>query len=227
VNEKQHIFIFERGVTFGLLSVIASMSGDWGVNWPNKAIVNIHKNTPCKAQTLLYATIPLLAALTRRWRARQLGKLLTAYKGCKIHIVGHSEGTATVLEALRLLDWPEVETLHLVCGACDSNYERNGLNFALRHNRIEKVFVYVADKDNAMKWEDTIIGLLMFGISWNDLPLGLSGAKNVAQGLWDTRVIQSHWERYGHSDCWTPHYFDSTMLQIIGNSRAMVNVQSV
>ncbi len=222
MNENRTVFLLERGVTFGLLSVLNSLFGSWRSNWPNEAIVKIHQETPCKAQTLLYTTIPLLAGLTRRWRAMQFAKLIKSYKGWNIHIIAHSEGTATVLSALRHLDWPDVETLHLLNGAADANFERNGLNSALCHNRIGKVFVYIADKDVAMKIEDTAIGLLMFGISWNDLPLGLSGAKNVAQGLWDCRVIQKHWKNYGHSTCFEPKRFDSTMLQIIGDSKVLI-----
>ena len=215
MNEPKTIFLIERGILgYG------SIWGAWK-NWPNQSIVWLHQNTPFKAQTLLYFT-GIIGRLFRKYRARQFAKLIAAYKGWKIHIISHSEGTATVLAALRYLDWPDVETLHLLNGAADANFERNGLNWALKRNRIGKVFVYIADRDNAMRIEDTIIGLLMFGIRWNDLPLGLSGARNVTKGFWDTRVIQKHWETYGHSDCWLPRHFDSTMLQIIGNSKALV-----
>ena len=62
----------------------------------------------------------------------------------------------------------------------------------------------------------------MFGISWNDLPLGLSGPVNVGLGLWNTKVFEHHWPDYGHSDCFEPRNFVQTMELILENSRTVL-----
>ena len=220
MSAKPTIFLFERGINGW-----ASIWGEWK-NWPNLAIVWINKfaaknELNWRAQTLTYFTGPILAGLTRRFRAFQFSKLIRSYSvdDWDIIIVAHSEGTATVLEALRQAGWPKIKVLHLVCGACDSNFARNGLNFALRESKIDRIVCYRAGRDLAMEIEDTTLGLLMFGISWNDLPLGLSGPVNVAGALWGNKVFErtlSPWSTYGHSDCWEKKNLDVTMMNFIG-----------
>jgi pimeloyl-ACP methyl ester carboxylesterase len=209
------IILFERGINGW-----ASLFGDW-LNWPNQAITWVHKNTDYRAHTLLYFTSALFAGWTRPHRALQFSKLIRQYSvdDWRIILVAHSEGTATAIQAMRLAGWPRIESVHLVCGACDSNFERNGLNYALVTNKIGKVFCYTAEKDFAMRLEDTMLGLLMFGISWNDCPLGMSGPKNVRPRFLDEgRVTEKHWPAYGHSDCWLSDNFESTMRQFIPTS---------
>ena len=212
--DEPTIFLFERGIN-GWASII----GAWN-NWPNQAIVWTHTKTSAKAQTLSYFTGPFTAGLTRHRRAQAFSKLMRAYtvQNWNVHLVCHSEGTATGLEAMRLAGWPKIETVHLICGACDSNFERNGLNYALRTGKIGKVFCYRADDDGAMKLEDTVLGLAMFGISWNDLPLGLSGPVNVGAGLMGVKVLEHHWPDYGHSTCFEPSHFIDTMELVMENS---------
>ena len=209
-DTSKHIYLFERGIMGW-----ASLLGGWN-NWPNQAVVWIHRHTRnCRAFTLLYFVDALLAAMTRHRRAESFKDVLMAYpdsEGWKLHICAHSEGTATVLLALRLACWPRIETLHLVSGACDGNFERNGLNHALEHGKIGHVFVYVAGKDYAMLAEDTILGRRCFGL--RDKPMGLTGARNVRPHLnyMVTPVLEPH---FGHSDWFTRKNFDRTMRRFL------------
>lgn len=205
------VYLFERGILGW-----ATIWGCWRRNWPNLAIAWIHKNTDCRAQTLLYFTTPFFAGLTRYWRARQFGKLLREYKGWRIVIVAHSEGTATVLESLKLNHWPQIDHLHLICGACDANFARNGLNLAILSGNIRAVTTYVAKKDFAMRLENTLLGRWFFGIRLADTPLGLSGPADVSESVRVGGSLQEvEWSTYGHSDCWTPRHFEKTMERLV------------
>lgn len=206
------IWFFERGIEGW-----SSITGDYHGNWTNLACTWINKNTDFKSQCLNYFTTPFTAALTRHHRALNLSRLIREYsvQDWEINIAAHSEGTATVLLALKMAGWPKVNRLHLLCGACDSNFERNGLNFALRTGKIAKVICYRANRDTAMKIEDTFIGLCLFGISWNDLPLGLSGPMNVGLGLLGNKLSIVEWPNYGHSTCFLPANFERTMQALL------------
>ena len=217
---KPVIVLLERGILGW-----GSLWGAYQQNWVHPAVVWIHKYAVAnglnwRAQTIPFLTTPFTAALTRHRRALALSKLIRAYSSSDWQIVGvsHSEGTATMVEAIRLAGWPRIESLHLLCGAMDSNFERVGLNFAIRTGKVGKVFCYRADRDEAMRLEDTVLGLALFGISWNDLPLGLSGPVNVGLGMMGTKVFESHWPDYGHSDCFKDSKFNSTMEQIVANA---------
>ena len=207
--EKRTVFLFERGIN-GWQSIF----GTWK-NWPNEAIVFIHLNTEFRAQTLEYFTGAILAGLTRRGRAKQFAKMIRAYS-CEdwtINIVAHSEGTATVIEAMKLAGWPKINNVHLLCGACDSNFERCGLNHALYNHNINQVFAYIAGKDWAMKLENTLLGKELFDIPESDKSLGLVGPQNVRTSV-ESRVHKisgSPWNDYGHSDCFLEKNFASTL----------------
>lgn len=218
MNQPNIIFLFERGIN-GWKSIF----GGWK-NWPNQAICWIHKNTQhSRAQTLLYFTSPLFAGLTRRYRAKSFAKLIRAYSvhDWEIHLIAHSEGTATILKALMLAGWPDIKTVHLLNGACDANFERNGLNFALMTGKIEHVFVYASEKDWAMRIEDTLLGKWLFRIRTKDKPLGL--IKNVENGFYCARTValsqrdkvkEIFWNG-GHSVCWENRNFERTMNHFV------------
>jgi hypothetical protein len=103
-----------------------------------------------------------------------------------------------------------IEALHLVSGACDADFNRNGLNSALRSYRVGRVFVYVAEKDWAMGFEDTLAGKALFGLYASDQPLGLSGPRNVESRMY-SRIKQVNERHYGHSSWWAPVNFERTM----------------
>lgn len=201
------VYIFERGI-MGWQSIF----GDWK-NWPNQACVWVNRGTPHKAQTLTYFCGPILAGLTRPFRARQFAKLIKAYAGERIIMACHSEGTATGLRALKKAGWPRIEELHLICGACDSDFHANGLNFAILSGRIGKVIVYVAGRDRAMKLENNYVGALCFGLQTGGQPLGLRGPTEVSP-IVAGNVVVKVWKNYDHSTCFLPSHFDSTMLEI-------------
>lgn len=206
------IYIFERGI-LGWQSIF----GGW-LNWPNQAIAWIHKFTPCKAQTLTYFTGFIFPALTRARRARNFAKLLLAYRveGWRTALVAHSEGTATGLLAWKLAGYPWLDELHLICGACNSDFEQNGINRAVALGRVKKIFVYVAEQDAAMRLEDTYPGSICFGLQCRGTPLGLKGPAAPSAAASALTTVH-RWKTFGHSTCWLPTHFEDTM-RLIRNS---------
>jgi len=211
-TDMKTVFIFERGI-MGWESVF----GNWK-NWPNQAIVWMFKRDRTPSQTLTYFTGPILAGVTRHWRAKQFAKLIKQYEGWRIVLVAHSEGTATGLLAWKLAGYPLIDEVHLIAGACNSDCDRNGINHAVKHARINKLYSYVAGRDMAMRLEDTYVGSLCFGLQCGGTPMGLDGPKNMTPETSRVMTVK-RWPRYGHSDCFLPHNFDSTMLEIIHENK--------
>lgn len=187
--------------------------GGWG-EWPNQAVAWAHNQTEFKAQTLTYFTGPILAALTRKRRAASFLDMIRKYQGWNINIIAHSEGTATVLRSLRMGDWPKIGSLHLLCGACDSDCRSNGLNMALAKGAIDRLHVYVAGQDKAMKLEDTWIGCICFGLQTWGTPMGLDGPKFQTDGAIQRTTVH-RWPTFGHSTCFEPVNFNATMSLVV------------
>lgn len=160
-------------------------------------------------------------------RCRRFAALLRSYaeKGFRIIIVAHSNGTIVARNGMALAGWPRVEQAHFVCGACDSDFQRTGLNKAIHNNRIGQFYFYVAGKDWAMRIENTLFGKLDFAVPEMSQPLGLAGPRNVDPAIY-SRVIHGgneEWEDYGHSTCWDRKHFEGTMYTILKNCDGAVS----
>ena len=210
------IIFYEHGIN--------SVPSSWR-DWVNRAIAFTHLNTPHKAQTLFPSPTALTVFCRESERSKAFGKMLRWYSvnDWNIIIVGHSNGTRVTLEGMRLAGYPRIQALHLVCGACDANFETNGVNAALRKTSLQKVFVYAGGKDWAMKIENTLVGRTLFDIT---KPLGLRKdkqtianrdfyfARNVSLTHAE-QVAELEWPDYGHSDCWLQKNFDKTRAHFL------------
>lgn len=177
------------------------------------------------ARAISYHTDFWSVWMKRRFRAQRFAKVLRKYsvRDYRITIVGHSEGTVVATDAIKF-GVGRIEALHLVCGACDSDFERNGLNRAIRAGQIGKVVCYTAGRDWAMRWENLLLGRLLFGISERTGPLGLVGPRNPPDA-WPNRekvseVTDAPWRHYGHGECFEHDNFERTMRQILGGQIA-------
>lgn len=192
------IYLFVNG--------IATWPGAF-TNWNKRAVTYTHTHTENRAEAFEYFCTPLSRPFREDQRAKHFARAVSEYagKGWNIICVGHSNGAAVILEGLKDLGWPRVEALHLVCGACEADFEKNGLNGALNCGWVGRVCVYVAGMDDALRLAHTIPGkLLGYGT------LGLHGPLNVAHDV-EQLVGELRWRYYGHSDCWLPHNFTKTM----------------
>lgn len=198
MSEARTIYLFVNG--------IATWPGNF-TNWNKRAVTFTHTRTESRAEAFEYFTTPLTRPFKEDQRAKHFARALNDYSkaGWKIFCVGHSNGCDVVLDGLKRAGWPRVEAVHLVCGACEADFARNGLNYALAFQRLGRAYVYCAGKDLALPLAHTLPGrLLGYGT------LGLHGAIHIAESVKDS-VGQLWWKDYGHSTCWEPDHFVSTM----------------
>lgn len=174
-------------------------------NWCGRAVTFTHTRTDRRAEKVEYLSGPgVTRSLFQTRRAKKLAATLDFYGDWSRRLIGHSNGCDVILDALQLRGWPHVDELHLVCGACEADFEKNGLNTALREKKIGWVAVYVGEKDWALRLARSVGQLFGFGT------LGLKGPQNVAPDVAD-RVGLLTWSAYGHSDCWADAHFTQTM----------------
>ncbi len=177
-------------------------------NWDGRAVTWTHNHTDRRAEKVEYFCGPIGRAFGQFSRIKKLYRTLDHYRDWEITLVGHSNGAAVILGCLQS-PIPHIANLHLVCGACESNFNKNGINSSLLVKRIGKVFVYIGHKDLALRLAHTIPGkLLGYGT------LGLHGPINVAPQLAD-RVGRLDWNEFGHSTCWHTKQFDRTMAHFV------------
>jgi len=176
------------------------------------------------AVAVSYATTFLTVWNRRHWRARQFARVLRKFtaRDYRVHILAHSEGTVVAVDSMKLAGWPRVESVHLVCGACDSDFHRNGLNEAVRTGCIGRVHCYMAGEDEAMWWENLDLGKILFGIPLRSRSLGLKGPRNVDDAV-RSQIIEHRdapWDNYDHSTCWETGKIEATLLQVMANAHA-------
>jgi pimeloyl-ACP methyl ester carboxylesterase len=190
---------------------IATLPGS-AKNWNARAVSWTHLNTDDRGQMDEYFTTALTVWLHEKERAWTFLSLLRQFSGWDIIIVAHSNGCHVTVDALNLGPDIKVKALHLVAGAVDGNFERNGLNSMLRQSRVGSVKVYRGGKDVAMRLCSTLAGKALFGVYAGDQPLGLTGSREVDPQVKE-RVADYLQPNFGHSTWWQPEYFDSTMMQ--------------
>lgn len=183
---------------------ILTFPGD-GRNWSGRAVSWTHNHSGACAEKVEYFCGPIGRAFGQRERSRKLFHTLDQYRdNWNITLVGHSNGAAVILDCFDY-PCPQIHSLHLVCGACESSFHANGLNDRLQKDDIGQIAVYVAGKDMmlalAHSWAGRFLG---YGI------LGLHGPKHVSPMIAD-RVRTITWPAFGHSDCWSDDYLDETL----------------
>jgi pimeloyl-ACP methyl ester carboxylesterase len=140
-----------------------------------------------------------------------------------ITLVGHSNGAAVILDALTQFPCPRIDSLHLVCAACESSFAKNRLNLLLSYPEnastlqrlnvatcgIGQVSVYVAKRDLALRLAHSWAGrLLGYGV------LGLHGPRHILPSV-AARVRVIDWPSFGHSDCWNEDNLNDTLENFI------------
>lgn len=203
---------------FHLVNGILNFPGS-SKNWNGRGVTWLHtddsaRELAARAEKIEYFCGPIGRAFGQKKRAHKLYRTLEYYREWQNTLAGHSNGADVILSMLRdYLKWPDIHHLILLCGACNADFEKNGLNRWLREGRVKRVTVGVAGLDMALRLAHSLPGkLLGYGT------LGLHGPLNVAEDIRDrVQIIWSGpWQNYGHSSCWEPHHFSSTMRLIAG-----------
>lgn len=205
MDAKKSVFIHVNG--------IMTRPGD-SRNWNGRATTWTHLHTPHRAEKLEYFTGPLFSRMIgQRDRIKKLATMIRYYlnEGWQVSLVGHSNGCGVIIGALKFLNWPRIEEIHLFAGACEADFRVNGLNLAQLGERIGRVVCYVSENDRALAWAASRVGQ-WFGYG----ALGRTGPKNFLPER--TEVIASH--DYGHSDWWENAEFEATMRMIFSQTHA-------
>ena len=212
-RDGQAAILFMKTVYF-MVNGIATLPGNQK-NWNARAVSWIHQDKDHyraghRAQLDEYFTTALTVWIHSHERAETFAKLLNQFYGWRIIIVAHSNGCHVALDAMRIAHSVKIHALHLVAGAVDGNFRRNGLNWMLKKGQVGDVRIYRGGRDWAMRLCCLIAGKLLFAISLRDKPLGLAGAKDVDPVVAD-QVMEIIEPAFGHSDWWHPDNFNRTM----------------
>lgn len=178
-------------------------------NWTGRAVTWTHLHTDAKAEKVEYWAGPLDRIFGQKARAQKLYKTLSYYAGHQLTLSGHSNGCDVILDMLRdYPDCPRIGRLNLVSAACESDFDKNGLNDHLIGGHVGEVRVFCGGQDKALALAHTWAGrLLGYGT------LGLDGPQHVAPEVAD-RVGCLTWTQWGHSTCWEDAHFDQTMREL-------------
>jgi pimeloyl-ACP methyl ester carboxylesterase len=198
---------------FHLVNGINTFPG-CSTNWNGRGVTWLHVNTEAKAEKIEYFCGPIGRAFGQKDRALKLNLTLNFYRDWENHVVGHSNGAAVALAMMRdYRKWPDLEHLHLVCGACEADFEKNGLNHWMREGRVRRVTIYIGGKDWALRLAHSLPArILGYGV------MGLHGPLNVADDVAERVGIvrESPWNHFGHSTCWSARCFNTTMETLSG-----------
>lgn len=192
------------------------VNGIWNLpssskEWQDQAVTWIQTRTAARAEKFEYYAMALTRRMFQARHAEALADLLWDYDHDPIVLVAHSNGADLALRALRERQ-PQIAELHLISAACEADFDKNGLNEAMRGGRVGSVHCYTAGQDRAMKLAQlsrTLGGWLGLGYG----TLGLSGPQNV--GLYQRNDVTNIWrDHYGHSDWFKKENFEGTLRLI-------------
>lgn len=187
-------------------------------NWNRRGVTAIHLATGGRAhaESLEYLSGVLTRPLLQRSRAAKLDRKVDWYltQDWKITVAAHSNGADVACDAFRLFQMRGVHRLVLYSPACEPDFERNGLNAALRHGRLGEVEIYRAGEDRALWLADTLPGrALGFGA------LGRRGPVNVDDAV-AHRVSTTVEPEFHHGEWFHPEVFHETIHSLLNKEEA-------
>jgi hypothetical protein len=202
---KKIVYIFENGID--------TVPGD-ATGWQARAIRWFAIHAGAFGIAVEYFSGPLLSrVLGQNQRARELAAVASEFlaAGWAVVLVAHSNGADVVRDALKQLGWPQISAVHLFSAAIPSDMKENGLDGPLAAGKIGRCRVYVAGKDEALKFGG-LFGWLGYG------KLGRDGPRNMSPKAGAHVDIVPRTE-FGHSSWWEPgENFEWTMNEILNNS---------
>lgn len=176
--------------------------------WTDRAVSWFRKRTRHDAHAYEYFQTAILGRLffERLHLANAIGLIARLQAGAlhrpSLHLVAHSRGCEIARKLIVHHALP-VETLHLFAAAVDPDFERNGLNQALRSCRVNRIRLYTSKEDDVLRW----IAAASLGLYGR---LGYTGPRNVAPDL-AKRVEIVERNTYDHGEWFTPRNFETSM----------------
>lgn len=218
-NMKPELWIYINGIW--------TKPGD-ARGWTDRAVIWTH----CHAWRM--KPVPMVVAdkfeywsgaLTRRVgqdkRAVGLRWMLNEYQSgndWSINVMAHSNGADVVDRVTELLGGDtNIDRMHLVAPACESDFRKNGFGKHLASGAIGRLYVHWADNDRAMNWAKVsskvggiVSGLFPFVGELGYGYLGLEGPdlETLPEEL-RSRVIGRRYRGWGHSTFWEPEHFSA------------------
>jgi hypothetical protein len=152
----------------------------------------------------------------------------------KIILVGHSNGCDIIVGIIKkLLDVkkhqkPEetqaqselkIAEIHLVAPATEHDFEKNGLNEAVKCGIVGKIFVYISPDDQWLRIAKWTKWISYVYAGWGYGFLGLVGPKNVAP---ETKSVLTEYKFAGfrHNTYFSDKYFERVMKLTMGDPNA-------
>lgn len=199
-------------IYYVFLNGIMTNPGDVSA-WTDKAEAWVE--THCMrshATRLEYATDVVFRRMHQEARVDDLESIVKRLDGQKIVLVGHSNG-CDIIERFIKRKNHVVEEIHLIAAASEADFEKNGINNAMKLGFIKSVHIYWSKKDSALKkakWSSTLLSWIGLGYGY----LGLVGPKKV-DPLVESRVKAT--ERcLEHSEWFSEERFNETMRMVTG-----------
>ena len=206
----ERVFIFVNG--------ILNRPGD-AHGWTDRACEWVNGRTDYKGEKFKYFAGVFTRRLLQNKHANDLAEKIRTFGAYnnKLVLVGHSNGCDLLLRALQKLDrryeLPFIDCLHLISGACERDFDRNGLNALVEVRLIKEVRVYVAGQDSHFCHPMWFARLSQRLIGWCHLGYGTLGAHGPANvtGRASMHVTTITEHRYDHSTWFQPKPFEELM----------------
>ena len=199
---KQTIIVFVNGIL-----VIPGQV----VGWTERACEWVNSKTEFKADRYEYFADALFHAIKEPKRVEDLFSVMDKYITMQPVLVGHSNGCDIICKLLKNND-VAVKSIHLIAGACERDFDKNGLNDAVKLGKVDSINIYGSNFDKALiKAKSTGWFMRLFGAAYGTL--GLEGPVNMSQG--SAAITKTIWkDGYDHSTWFWPENFDTTMRGI-------------
>lgn len=164
------------------------------------------------ATRLEYAADAIFRRMHQEERVDDLEAIVRRLAGRRIILVGHSNGCDIIERFIKRKNYV-IDEIHLIAAASEADFEKNGINNAMKLGFVKSVHVYWSKKDSALqkaKWSSTLLSWIGLGYGY----LGLVGPKKV-NALVASRV--RHTERsIDHSEWFSEGRFNETMRSVTG-----------
>lgn len=187
---KRIVYIFENGID--------TVPGD-ATGWQARAVRFFAIKFGAFGVAVEYFSGPLLSRIFgQNARAHELAAVIKEFldAGWQVVLVGHSNGADVIRDALKRLDWPAIEAIHLFSPAIPADMKDNGLDAPLAAGKIGRLRIYIGGQDEVLKFGG-LFGWLGYG------KLGLDGPNNMSP-LATQRVDIKRQPTWGHSSWWEP-----------------------
>jgi pimeloyl-ACP methyl ester carboxylesterase len=188
--------------------------------WTDDAVrwMNRKASDRFAADKFEYHSPALLRRLFIRGHAEDLARTISDYVSDEVpprlHLVGHSNGCELIARAVQLTG-ARIASLHLISGAVERDFGKNGLGTRLARGQVGKVWCYCSHGDHVLKYLARGSQIVTFGaLGYGDL--GYRGPAGVEDPILNR--VETHWENeLGHSDWFGQPHFEATMSRLHRN----------